>query len=99
MASQNVPTAQDRANLKKFVTKVKGNQAFAAEAKRDPVAALRQAGMSDEVIAEILYEDGYDELPAHFSPLQTRAGAGPMTLKPGCTFTCLCSGCCLTPWE
>jgi hypothetical protein len=97
MANPKVPTAQDRANLKKFVTKVKADRAYAAEVKKDPVAALRKAGMSDDMIAEVLYEDGYDELPEGSSALEGVSGV--KARKPGCTFTCLCSGCCLTPWE
>jgi hypothetical protein len=93
------PTPEQRATLKKFVEKVKRDHAYAKHVRRDPVAALRSAGMEDDMIIEILQEDGFDQLDLNDPRLKpARREAGRMARRPGCTFTCLCSGCCLTPW-
>jgi hypothetical protein len=67
--------------------------------RHDPIAALRNAGMDDDMIVEVLHEDGFDQSDLNDASLKPGGRAAVrMAMRRGCTIACLCSGCCLTPW-
>ncbi len=100
MASQQGPTAEHRTKLRNFVAQVRSNRALADQIREDPVGAMRDAGLPDDMIVEILQEDGYDQIDLKDPTIKPKKKqAAEMAMARPCSITCLCSTCCLTPYE
>ncbi len=97
MASPHGPTAEQRTQLRTFVANVRTSQALADQIRADPVGAMRDAGLPDDMIAEILEQDGYDQIDLSDPTVKPRRRKdGEMSTHRRCTITCLCSNCCIS---
>ena len=83
-----------RAKVRAFAARVKTDKPYGRKAQEDPVATLREAGVSDEAIAEFLHVEGLIDDVSGFAFLaSTKLHLGSVfdcNVTANCSFTGKC---------
>ena len=84
---QDTTKRQQKEKVDQLVARAKSDPAFKQQAKEDPVGTLRQAGLNDEAIGDLLREEGLADLDPEGRKPKVK-DAIQVARESSCWFTC-----------